>query len=191
MIGQIAHLNDTVFVPTQMLPWSAGTSPVWFLMPHTLDLMLWLSGKTVQRVHAQGVRGLLSAQGIDTWDSVDASIEFTDGTNATLHSSWVLPVSYPAMYDFRYELVGSRAALRIESAEQGIQLMGDKLSWPQWDVREASGRIQGFPVDMAYDFVEHLLGRAEDVPTVTDGMKVTAILAAVDRSLASGSPVDL
>lgn len=191
LVGQIVHLNDTVFVPTEMLSWSAGSSPVWFLMPHSLDLVLWLSGKTPRSIFAQGVRTVLAARGIDTWDSVDACIAFTDGTTATLHSTWVLPVSYPAVYDFRYELVGSRGALRIEGAEQGLQLMSDKLSWPQWNVHEVHGRIHGYPVEMAYTFVDHLLGVVDDVPTVTDGMKVTTILAAIDESLTTGRPVSL
>lgn len=191
LVGQIVHLNDTIFVPTQMLAWSGRSSPAWFLMPHTLDLLLWLSGKTPARVYAQGVRKLLCERGIDTWDSIDASLVFTDGTTATLHSSWVLPESFPAVYDLRYELVGSRGALRIEGSDQGLRLMTDKLSWPQWGVQEIRGRLGGYPVDMAYTFVEHVLGHVDDVPGVTDGLQVTRILTAVDRSLRTGEPIAL
>jgi predicted dehydrogenase len=191
IVGQIMHLNDTRFVPTEMLSWSARSSPVWFLMPHTLDLVRWLSGKTARSVYAQGVKKVLTAEGIDTWDSVDVALTFTDGTTATLHSSWVLPVSNPAVYDLRCEFVGTRSALRIEGADQGLTLLADKLTWPQWGVQERGGRIAGFPVDMAHDFADYVLGRIDDVPTMADGLIVTTTLAAVDESLRTGQPVTL
>lgn len=188
MRSQVTHLHDTTFVPTQMLRWAARSSPAWFLMPHSLDLTLWLSGKVVARVYATGVRGQLCARGVDTWDTVDAVLTFTDGTTATLHSSWVLPESFPSVYDLRYEAIGSTGAIRVNGSDHGVHLFADATRWPQHGTYSSGGRLVGFPVDMAYTFAEHALGRCDDVPTVNDGLLVTEVLAAIDESLSSGQP---
>ncbi|MBM9469032.1 Gfo/Idh/MocA family protein [Nakamurella leprariae] len=188
VLTQVAHLHDTVFVPTEMLSWAGRSSPAWFLMPHTLDLLLWLTGKQVVSVYATGVKQHLVGRGVDTWDSVDASLTFTDGTTATLHSAWVLPVSHPAVYDLRVELVGTESALRIQGADQGVHLFSDQLRWAQWGTFVKDGRLQGFPVEMAVSFIDHLLGRITDIPGLADGLVVTRVISAIDRSLASGQP---
>jgi predicted dehydrogenase len=189
---QVIHLNDTLFVPTKMLPWAGQSSPAWFLMPHSLDLALWLSGKLVTRVYASGVKGYLSDRGIDTWDAIDAVFTLSDGTSVTLHSSWVLPESYPSVYDLRYEAVGTNSAIRVTGADQGVHYFGaDRLTWPQHGVYEVHDHLQGIPIDMAHDFVEFALGRTVDVPTLEDGLRITEAIDAVHRSLESGAPVDL
>jgi predicted dehydrogenase len=52
-VGEIVsfsvELNDSVSVPTEMLAWSARSSPVWFLMSHTADLASWITGKKPRR----------------------------------------------------------------------------------------------------------------------------------------------
>jgi predicted dehydrogenase len=53
-VGEIlnvnARLNDTIFVPTELLKWSKGSSVGWFLFPHLVDMIAWFSGKTVESV---------------------------------------------------------------------------------------------------------------------------------------------
>jgi predicted dehydrogenase len=192
LLSMTAHLHDTLHVPTTMLSWAARTSPAWFLMPHSLDLLLWLSGKTPARVYATGVKRHLAAQGIDTWDAVDAMFTFTDGTTATLHSAWVLPESHPAVYDLRVELTGEASALRVQVADQGVHhFAADRLRWPQWGVTERAGRLHGFPVDMAHAFAEWILRGEGDVPTSEQGLRVTELLTAVHRSVDSGAPIEL
>ncbi|HEU4807307.1 MAG TPA: Gfo/Idh/MocA family oxidoreductase, partial [Homoserinimonas sp.] len=61
VVTQQANLNDTIFVPTRMLSWSARSSPAWFLMPHTLDLAIWLGRAHPVSVYARGSRGVLDS----------------------------------------------------------------------------------------------------------------------------------
>ena len=44
------ELNDAISVPTEMLAWSAQSSPAWFLMSHTADLAFWITGKRPEAV---------------------------------------------------------------------------------------------------------------------------------------------
>ena len=58
-IGRIvtmnSRLNDTIYVPNQMLSWAAQTTPAWFLLSHSIDMSCWLTGKKVVKVHAIGI----------------------------------------------------------------------------------------------------------------------------------------
>src|SRR5690625_2300913 len=67
IIWQHAELSNSQFVPRQLLSWSGMTSPIWFLMPHTVDLVTWLAGSPVSSVYAVGSRGVLEQKGVDTW----------------------------------------------------------------------------------------------------------------------------
>lgn len=188
---QMAHLSDTRRVPTEMLSWAADSTPAWFLMPHSLDLLLWMSPKQVASVYATGSRGTLEAAGIDTWDAVDALLTFTDGTTATLHSNWTLPDCYPSLYDLRVELVGTAGALRIESADQGLHVYADGgLRFAQWGVYDDGDRPRGFPIDMIHAWVDWLRGSgSSEVPQADAGVRITALIDAVHASLRSGETV--
>jgi predicted dehydrogenase len=192
VLNQIISLNDTVFVPTKMLSWAAKSSPAWFLMPHSLDLAMWLGGARPISVHAVGVKRVLPALGVDTWDCISATFVMDDGSTSVLHSSWILPQTAPAVYDFRYELQTSTDAFYIDVSNQGItHYSQDRVSWPQWGVTERAGRIGGVPVDMVNDFIDFVRGSVTTVPTATQGLIVTHAIEAVHRSLENGESVSL
>lgn len=190
VMSQIINLNDTVFVPTKMLSWAALSSPAWFLMPHSLDLAIWISGARPERVHAHGVKTVLAGRGMDTWDSVTATFTMEDGSYVVLNSSWILPESAPAVFDFRYEIQCANSTTHIDGATHGIRHLTPQASiWPQLGLSERNGRLDGVPVDMVNTFVHYLHGEADGVPTAAEGLLVTRAIAAVHESLKTGQPV--
>jgi predicted dehydrogenase len=191
VLFQCAHLNDTRWVPREMLPWAGRTTPAWFLMPHTVDLALWLSGRSPVAVYATGVRRELAAAGIDTYDGVHALVTLDDGSTLALQSHWVLPESYPSVFDFRYELVGAKAAVRVEGADEGVHLAGPSLRWLHHATVERNGRVVGVAAEIARDFADLLSGRPVEVPTVAEGVRVTTVVAAVHESVRTGEVVRL
>lgn len=192
VIAQQVSLNDTIYVPTAMLSWASKSSPAWFLMPHTLDLAIWLSGARPRSVRAIGHRGILQRRGVDTWDSITATFEMNDGSYVVLNSSWVLPESAPAVYDFRYELQTHDGVFHVEGANHGVTQYGtDGVQWPQSAVYERNGRIAGVPIDMMNDFLTFVEDGSIAVPTHEDGLAVTRALAALHQSLMTGDPVAL
>lgn len=191
ILFQTAQLNDTRYVPEQMLSWAAKSTPAWFLMPHTVDLALWLSGKQPRRVYATGLRRELAREGIDTYDGVHALVTFADDTTLALQSHWIFPESYPSVFDFRYEIVGSKGALRINGSDQGVHFAGPTWKWLHHTNVESGGKIMGTAAEIARSFVDLLAGRAVDVPTVDDGVLVTSVVAAIHESIVTGEPIDL
>lgn len=191
ILFQTAQLNDTRFVPEQMLSWAAKSTPAWFLMPHTVDLALWLSGKRPRTVYATGLRRMLVKTGIDTYDGVHAIVTFDDDTTVVLQSHWILPESYPSVFDFRYEVVGDKGAVRIDGADQGVRFAGPTWKWLQHASLESNGRITGVGAEIARSFVDLLAGRAVGTPTVDEAVLVTTVVAAIHESIATGRPIDL
>ncbi|MVA77779.1 gfo/Idh/MocA family oxidoreductase [Auraticoccus sp. F435] len=189
VVHQVSNLNDTVFVPTEMLSWAGTSSPAWFLMPHTLDLTMWLSDAVPVEVFARGVQRVLPALGVPTWDTVTASFLMSDGSVVVLNSSWVLPTSMPSVFDFRHEVHTDTTSYQIEISPSGVtRYDAERGSWLQFGVHERSGRLRGVPIDMVDDFVDLLNGADLDLPDVRHGLTVTRSIEAVHASLASGRP---
>ncbi len=190
-IGRVLHqqavLSNSYFVPTTMLRWAEHSSPLWFLMPHTVDLVTWMAGAGVRSVSAQGSRGVLAARGVDTWDVVHALLEFDDGSTASLTSSWVLPESLPSIVDFTFEVVGADGAARTSIGREGVQVFGDRhdtlglIDLPQ------DGTLTAPPAWMVRSFIDCVRTGAPFPTTLDDGLAVNDVLFAIERSLASGT----
>jgi predicted dehydrogenase len=189
LINQVINLNDTRYVPTQMLGWAARSSPGWFLMPHTLDLACWLSGARPTEVYARGRRGFLDAQQVSTWDAITASFGMSDGSLLVLNSQWVLPQSHPSVFDFRYELHTESATYHIDIADSGVtRYDGSGVSRPQFGVI-MQPRPSGVPIDMINAFLDRLTGVDIDLPDGRHGELITRAIEAVHTSITEGRPV--
>lgn len=186
-----ATLSNSYYVPTEMLSWAAASSPAWFLMPHTVDLLLWLTGRAPVTVNAVASRGVLQARGIDTWDVVHALITLDDGSTANLSSAWVLPDAREGIIDFRFSLIGTEGSVSVDMGHQGLTVVSDKYR-SGWPLNGQVGRSQvGMATWMAQDFAAALIGGTEFGPGVEHGVLVTEVICAVERSVELGGPVKL
>lgn len=192
VLFQCARLNDTVFVPTEMLGWAAASTPGWFLMPHTVDLALWTRTDRPVSVYASRRDGFLAGAGIDTADGLHAMITFENGGTLVLQSHWVLPAGHPAVFDFRFDITGTSASLSIDGGGEDIRLStGREHSWVRTGLTESNGRLSGGSVEMARDFLSYLDGEDIDVPDIDTGVEITRIVAAIHDSAATGAVVAL
>ena len=185
-VFQSANLSNSYHVPTVMLRWAASSSPLWFLMPHTIDLVTWLSDSRITTVMARGTRGLLAARGIDTWDVVHVVAELDNGSTATLTSSWVLPDGSPSIVDFTYELVGSSSSVRTDIGRSGIQHFADRHTTLGVLDSQPNGQNNSAPAWMARSFIDSIMTGSPVLTSIEDGIAVNDVLFAIERSLASG-----
>ncbi len=186
-----ATLSNSYFVPTTMLSWAAQSSPAWFLMPHTLDLVLWLTGRKAVAVSAVGSRGVLAQRGIDTWDVVHALVTFDDGSTATLSSVWTLPDAGDGIVDFRFQVIGTEGSVTADLAHQGLTVVSDKYR-SAWPVSGRIGRSQVGPaVWMVQDFAAGLVDGGDLGPDIDHGVLVTQIICAIETSITTGQTVQL
>ena len=112
-----ARLSNTTFVATQMLSWASQSSALWFLASHTFDLAQWLLVDKPKRVYAVSRAGVLQDKGIDTQDLHVAIIEFQNGTVLTLENVWILPETEPMVFNFKFEIVGSKGSMYINTSD--------------------------------------------------------------------------
>lgn len=176
-------LSNTYFVPEQMLSWSPSSSPAWFLMPHTLDLAMWLADSTPSDATAYGHRGVLSSRGIDTWDQIDALIRLESGTIVNLTSSWILPESSPHIVDFRVEVVGTLGSAHINMNDQGIQTHANKYAthWPL--PVEINDVEHGMAQWMVRSWARSISRNEPIKPDVHHGLIVTRTIEEIHRTI--------
>jgi predicted dehydrogenase len=67
-ISAYFRLNDVKWVATDMLPWAAKSSILWFLGSHSMDTLCWLFKSRPRRVFSVSTDGVLKKLGVDTTD---------------------------------------------------------------------------------------------------------------------------
>lgn len=190
-----ARLSNTLFVPLELLSWSARSSALWFLGSHALDALCFVSGSEVVRVQAVRRRGHLASLGVATDDVHIALLEFANGMVASLENSWVLPRDLPLVFDFRAEFVGEKGSLQIDTAQNGTFRKYAGAGLRTQDMLgvtpAAGGRIGGFVMEAIARFVDCVTADAPPLADAADGLAVTRVLAAIEQAAASGQAVTL
>jgi predicted dehydrogenase len=183
-----ARKNDTIYVPTEMINWASKTTPTQFLGAHDIDLMRWYMGSEPDEVHAYGSKGILAAKGIDTYDIIQAQVKFKSGSFATIESGWIYPNTFPSIVDSFVEIVGSRGHLHFDRKRESVELSTEQqFTYPKTFLNyEVFGKLRGAFVECLSDFVDSIRCDTDPKVTAFDGRQVTAVLDAVNRSLASG-----
>lgn len=193
--GDILHINckmnNSIYVPTEMLKWSTNTTPAWFLFPHLVDMSCWLSGKKVKDVYSAGFKKKLVSMGIDTYDSISSIVRFEDDTTAVFSATWVLPNSLPVVADQKFDIFCEEEAITIDMMPQMVSLYSDTFSYPRIIGTPINGRLNAAPNHMLNNFVNDI---QEDKPTLCnedDGRINTLIISAMHKSLESGEKVNV
>ncbi|MFX0066531.1 MAG: Gfo/Idh/MocA family protein [Candidatus Hermodarchaeota archaeon] len=186
-----AKLNDTLFVPTQMLKWAGKSTVGWFLLPHLVDLAIWLSGKKPSQVYAVANKKILPSLGIDTYDTICTTLRFHDDMLALFETSWILPESLPSIFDFKFDITGSRGTIHVDVQNQMMDQSTDRFSYPGTLMVDIYGKTYGFPLYMLDSFIETVKKRTEPLVTIEEGYEVTCVIEAVHRSIETGQPIVL
>ena len=183
-INAFVRLSDVITVPTRMLSWAGRSGPHWFLFPHTIDLIRWFFKEEAKRVFALGKKEILKKKGIDTYDVVQAQIEFTESI-AFFESSWVLPVSWRNnLIEFKIDIYGEKGRIEINGDNEGIEISTNKYMTPLlYDFITEEEPIKYF--------IDCVINDVEPVPSGKDGLEVTRIIEAIEKSLKKKEVVEL
>jgi predicted dehydrogenase len=179
-----ARLSDTIYVPTEMLPWSGESGPEWFLFPHTMDIVRWLFGREPIEVYAKGYRGVLDGMGVRCWDAIQALVEFEGRAFCTFETSWIVPTSYTNVVDNRLSLYGEKGGLEIRN-EPNLWAFTDRFHTPfSSESVTRYGKAWGFQYEPIRYFIDCLADGVTPEVTGRDGLMVTAMIEATLLSLA-------
>ena len=190
MIGY-ARKNNPLSVPTEMIKsWAGRTTPAWFLSCHDIDLMTWWFDADPIEAYARGLKKVLVEKGFDTYDGIQALVTYEGGRFATYEAVWIYPNTSPYLPDSYMELIGSRGALQIDRQAEAIEAMVQEkficprtfLNYKVFDEWQGAfpAAVKGFLYAVEQDSEPHVNAR--------DGVRSTAVLEAIHKSLQSQKP---
>ncbi len=189
------RLNDTKFVPTQMLSWGGQSTVAWFLASHAADLARWLFESEVKRVYSVSRSTVLKSQGYDTPDFFHSILEYDNGAVAHIENCWIMSDSMAAVCDFRGELICSEATAMLNAvANRGLEVYEDKAgaSLPFMLAQtNVHGELRGFAIDSIRHFAKSIREGTEPLVTPIDGLRNTETVVAIHESAKIGQPVEI
>jgi predicted dehydrogenase len=183
-----ARKSNPLRVPTEMLPWSSGSSPAWFLSGHDIDLVSWWFDADPVEAHGYGVKKVLAARGMDCYDMIQAQVKFSNGSFATFESCWIYPNTHPAMPDSYMEIVGEAGHLVLDRKAEAIEMASaEAFLWPRSFLNfQVFDRWVGAFPSCVESFIDSILEDRMPYVSAYDGWRATAALDAIHRAVASG-----
>jgi len=161
---------------------------------HDADLMMWMLGKSPDRVYARNVR----VHDFHYPDLGWAVLEFGKDREAPeavgiVETIWCLPESTPTVIDAKMEIIGSEGKLLIDCSTTGLEIMDAtgprQIDTSFWPVQHGQG------VGILRYELEHFASciRANtpsDVITAGEAARVVALMETAEQSAATGSVLD-
>ena len=203
-------MEDRVEVPSEWLKrWAPSSSPAWFLGTHFYDLVRWIIKSNAKTVYAKGHKGFLRDEyGVDTWDAINATVEFENGAVFTFDTSWILPKSFEAVVNQEIRVVGTKGEWEVDSQYRGSRscVVDEGMrSWNNNFMREATDKkgrkiFKGYGIESIEDFAYNVAAIKDGAtlkslegkyPSGEDGLQVTKIGVAVHESIATGKVVEI
>lgn len=195
MVISIKH--DNLSVPTQMIRgWAHGTSPLYFMTSHDLDLVHWFLKVDPVSVLAQETRGTLDAQGIPVHDGLNALIQFGSDVIANFHSSWIHPNTYPRLADGFMQIIGDAGALTYNNRTRTAELFnargGQKIEFTGPHTADiVEGKVTGAFVAALKYFLECIRSGIEPETSPRRVLATALAQAGVIDSLQSEMPISI
>ena len=186
-------MDDIIDVPTEWFNWADKSSPVHFLGTHCYDQVRWYMGCEVEEVYAVGTKKVLKARGVDTYDSIQATLKMENGCYWTVENSWILPKGFAKNNDGRTQILCENAMFRIDSQNRGVEIYNNsKLRTPNsYFILNNCGRPSGFGIEPINDFIYCLQNDLPFIADGNDGLQAELIAEAVHESLEKGVAVKL
>lgn len=163
------------------------TDLVYWLSPHDLDIMRWITGSEVVEVFARSRSGLRDAD-----DYLIANLRFANGVDAVLEISWVTPPLSGASREAVFEVRGTEGAIEVADFDMNVRLFKDEsrvLTPDTYEYVDIQGAKRGFFEPMIDRFVDRVRHGPFDDSAVQAGFETIRVGEMIRRSLDSGEVV--
>jgi predicted dehydrogenase len=188
------RLNDIKWVATDLLPWAASSSILWFLGSHSLDTLNWLFKSRVKRVYSVSNSGILKGMGVDTVDTYLTTLEYENGCIAQMENGWVTPNGNVNVNDMKCTTLGDRGMISIDTSNHNLiqQYDDGKAKVPDVLVRNTvHGRVKGFAYESIRSFVDKLATGEDFIVSLEDAAQVSLVILAIMESAKKREPVEI
>lgn len=186
------RLNDIKWVATDLLPWAAKSSIMWFLGSHSLDTMRWLFHSEVERVYCVSRSGVLKDLGVDTVDEYLTTLEFKNGAIAHMENGWITPNANPCVNDIKCNLLGSKGMIAIDVSNHNMiqKYTDDNVTVPDVIVKNSIfGQPRGFAFESIRSFVDCLCTGKDFPVTLYDAANTSLTILSIMESARTRTPV--
>lgn len=190
--GQVVHgrirMSNTQRIPLEMLSWSNESNVLWFLGTHTVDLLRYILGDEVTRVYGTSKYGVLRSRGVNTPDFFQTTLEFSNGASVQMENSWVLPKGDLGGIEMTLDVYGANECLRVHQSPNDVIVKATENGMEQPLNARSAVMARGISIN---HFTEKIAAGEQPSVTGHDGLMNTAVLVAIEKSVAEGRPVDL
>jgi len=201
----VAEFSQRKSMPTKVFRrWAETTNIFQYLGIHYVDTVYFATGATPVRAMAVGQKNWLARQGVDTYDSIEAVIEWKSLSGQKFTSciitNWVDPESSSAMSDQRIKVVGTKGRFESDQKQRGIRIVTDARGVEEPNPyfcapygKDGAVSYKGYGIDSIHQFLDDV-ARIESGdlcvkdlegsrPTFRASLGPTAVLEAVNQSL--------
>lgn len=188
------RLNDIKWVATDLLPWAARSSILWFLGSHSLDTLRWFFNDEVKRVYSVSRSGVLSEMGVDTVDEYLTTIEFKNGGIAQMENGWITPNANPCVNDIKFNILGDKGMISIDASNHNlIQKYTDReVRVPDVLVQNhVFGEPKGFAFESVKTFVDRIYDGRDFPLTIYDAANTSLAILSIMESAKNRMPVEV
>ncbi len=150
---------------------------------HPFDYLRWLLGEVTSLTAVTGKFGNLD---LDVEDSASVLLTFRDHVLGTVSLDYN---QQPASHDL--EITGTRGSIHWDNATGSVKWWtSQKPDWETYSPPKGFERNTLFLDEMSH-FIDVVLGKAEPVCTLEDGIRALKIILAAKRSASESNKVDL
>jgi len=163
------------------------TDLVYWLSPHDVDIMRWVTGSEVVEVFARSRAGLR-----DKDDYLIANLRFANGVDAVLEISWVTPPLSGTSREAVFEVRGSGGALEVADFDMNVRLFKDEnavIAPDTYEYVDIHGAKRGFFEPMIDRFLDRVKNGPWDGAAIRDGFETVRVGDMIRRSLETGQVV--
>ena len=188
VIQVFARRNNIVASGRRIAP---RTSVAYFLGVHDIDIIRWLVGSEIVRVHAESASKVLADVGAE--DSIFTLMKFANGAVGCLETCWVIPEGVPNTLDARLEIVGTKGRVAVRVGDESLDVASsDRARRPDIAYGPVMlGQQHGALRTQLEHFAACVLQDEDPLVSNADARAAVAVADAIHRSLASGQPVTL
>lgn len=206
----IVEYSQRKSIPTERFKkWVETINIFQYLGIHYVDIIYFTTKAFPVRVMATGQKNYLLSKGIDTYDSIQAFIEWEMPSgirfNSSFFTNWIDPENTSAMSDQKIKVIGTKGCYEADQKNRGIHIVTDEngIEEPNPDFCSmygtAAGDIsfRGYGIESVLQFLDDvcniesgalkIAGLEGRRPTFKDSIITTAIIEAVNKSLAENS----
>lgn len=214
-LGDILYINveysQRKNVPIKAFrKWLDHTNIFQYLGVHYADVIYFATGARPVRVLATGQKLLLKRHGIDTYDSIQAVIEWAGPGGgkfiSTILTNWIDPNTTSSMSDQNIKVIGTAGRYESDQKNRGVRMVTERdgiedvnpyftKSYPVCGT--GFKYFKGYGIESIRQFCEDVLAIKDGLrapsdfigkrPTFADAVVSTAIVEAVNLSLKKGS----